>query len=70
MTCLNSLALLAALWMYLLSQIVVAGAPVTDLTESSAFATMKAELLDEAAAGEFVEAVQKFAPAKSPCTSQ
>lgn len=31
---------------------------------------MKAELLNEAATGEVVETVQKFAPAKSPCTSQ
>jgi hypothetical protein len=31
---------------------------------------VKLELLDETAKGEFVEAVQKFAPAKSPCASQ
>jgi hypothetical protein len=31
---------------------------------------VKPELLDETATGEFVEAVQKFAPAKSPCASQ
>jgi predicted dienelactone hydrolase len=31
---------------------------------------MTAELLDEAATGEFVEAVQEFAPAKSPCPLQ
>lgn len=31
---------------------------------------MKGELLDEPATGEFVEAVQKFAPAESPCSSQ
>jgi pimeloyl-ACP methyl ester carboxylesterase len=31
---------------------------------------MKAELLDEPVTSEFVEAVQKFAPTKSPCASQ
>ena len=31
---------------------------------------MKVELLDEPVTSEFVEAVQKFAPTKSPCASQ
>jgi hypothetical protein len=31
---------------------------------------MKPELLDEPATDEFVESLQKFAPAKSPCTNR
>jgi hypothetical protein len=38
----NSSALLVALGMYFLSQIVVAGAPVTDSSKSSAFAVLPA----------------------------
>src|ERR1700730_6186577 len=42
MTYQNSRALLVALGMYFLSQIVVAGAPVTDSSKSSAFAALPA----------------------------